>query len=196
MSPTVSIDLPTDGIRPVGISGMILRWLKMQQSVCRSPSSRTGWFTRRELTTKGTEVLCALVPAFRHIAALIMLAVWLASSQHCGLEAAGIIAEDAPHGSPHSGTAGCCSDTGNPCSHDGCNVVKSGTINPTVSFLKAPAPSLVACACFICLQLAVPEVSAEPTLLAVELDRPKNWVPAWQFVRRAAPLSRAPSLIG
>lgn len=191
-----SIDLPTDGIRRVRTTGIILRWLKMQRLFYGSHNSRMGWLTRRELTTKGTGVLCALVPAFRHIAALLMLAVWLASSQHCGLEAAGIIAQDASHGSPHTATSSCCSDTGNPCSHDGCNVVESGTINPAVSFLKAPAPSLVVCACFICLQLVAPDVSAEPTLVAADLDRPKDWVPAWQFVRRAAPLSRAPSLIG
>lgn len=125
-----------------------------------------------------------------------MLAVWLASSQHCGLEAAGLITREAPHSTAHLTTAGCCQDTGNPCTHDGCNVVESGTINPTNPFLKAPAPSLLACACFICLQLVAPDVSAEPTLVAADLDRPKNWVPAWHFVRRAAPLSRAPSLIG
>lgn len=125
-----------------------------------------------------------------------MLAVWLASSQHCGLEAAGIIAKEAPHSTAHSATSSCCEDTGDPCTHDGCNVVEGGTINPANSFLKAPTPNFVVCACFICFQLVIPDVSAEPTLEVADLDRPKNWVPAWHFVRRAAPLSRAPSLIG
>src|SRR5690348_16721632 len=121
-----------------------------------------------------------------------MLAVWLPASQHCGLEAAGLIAKEVPH----SASAGCCSDSSNPCTHDGCKVVESGVSKPAVNFLKAPAPSLAACLCFVCLQLVVPSVSAEPTLAVTESDHPKDWVAVWQFVRRAAPLSRAPSILG
>jgi hypothetical protein len=148
------------------------------------------------LTSEGAKVLSALVPAFRHIGAIIMLAIWLASSQHCGLEAAGIFARDTSHSAPHAATLGCCPSTCNSCSHDSCNVVENGTVSRAVSHLKAPTPSVVACTFSICLQLVTPEVSVEPTLVAADLDRPKDWVPAWQFVRRAAPLSRAPSLTG
>lgn len=124
-----------------------------------------------------------------------MLAVWLLSSQHCGLEAAGIIARDTSHGAPHSATLGCCPNTCNSCSHTKCNVVESGTINRAVSHLKAPAPTVLVCACFVCLQLLAPDLAAGSTLVAADLNRPEDWMPAWQFVRRAAPLARAPSLI-
>lgn len=149
----------------------------------------------RALTSGGLKVLCALVPAFRHLRALIMLAVWLLASQHCGLEAAGIIAGETSHSAPHSATLGGCPNTCNSCSHTKCNVVESGTINRAVSHLKAPAPTVLVCAYFVCLQLLTPDLAARSPLVAADLNRPEEWMSAWQFVRRAAPLARAPSPI-
>jgi hypothetical protein len=36
--------------------------------------------------------------------------------------------------------------------------------------------------------------AAEPMLAPAMMERPRDWVPAWQFVQRAAPPARAPSL--
>jgi len=55
---------------------------------------------------------------------------------------------------------------------------------------------LAACTCFLCLQLLPLVVAVEPIFAVTSSESPEHWVPVWQFVRRAAPLSRAPSLIG
>lgn len=138
------------------------------------------------------QISYAPVVIFRQIAVTFVLALWLAASQHCGLEAIGLI----PHEVPHATASHCCDASGDPCTHDGCNVVEGAMVKPAPTSLKAPSVNLVACAYIICLQLVTPDVSAQPTLAVSEIDHAQNWVPIWQFVRRAAPLSRAPSLLG
>lgn len=75
-------------------------------------------------------------------------------------------------------------------------MVESGLIKSSNEAIKVPTPSLAACTCFLCLQLLPPVVAVEPILAVTSSESPEHWVPVWQFVRRAAPLSRAPSLIG
>jgi len=128
-------------------------------------------------------VLC-----LRHVITVVLLALWLPATQHCGLEAAGLIAADA-----HEGCAEASCDH---CTHDGCNVVEGGFVKSSHEALKAPTPPLVACTCFLCLRLLTPVLAIEPNLAVSESVSPEHWVPVWQFVRRAAPVSRAPSLIG
>jgi len=135
--------------------------------------------------------LLSAVFSFRHFIAVVLLALWLPATQHCGLEAAGFFSMDGSHGT----AAVCCNGSGTACSHDGCRVVESEVSKPTNEAIKVPAPSLLACACFICLQLLIPDMSAEPTLVVAEADRAQRWVPAWHFVRRAALPARAPSLV-
>ncbi len=132
------------------------------------------------------------VSSFRHVVALVLLALWLPATQHCGLEAAGLIGADGPHVT-HEGCAGSNFDH---CTHDGCNVVESGLVKFSNESIKVPSPTSVACACLLCLQLFPPVLAIEPNLAISESVSPEHWVPVWQFVRRAAPLSRAPSLVG
>lgn len=127
----------------------------------------------------------------RRIIAVAFLALWLPVTQHCSLEAAGLIAAEPQH----AATAQCC-DTNARCSHDGCNVVENGVIKPVGEAAKVLAPDLSACLCFICLQLAQPGMLDESVLLVSAPEHPLDWVSTWQFVRRAAPLARAPSLLG
>lgn len=129
---------------------------------------------------------------FRKIVTLVLLALWLPTTQHCGLEAAGLIAAEVPHGAD----AGCCQMGGGPCTHDGCHVVESSLIKSSNELIKGPTPSLAACTCFLCLEFLPPVVAVEPLLAVTASDSAEHWVPVWQFVRRAAPLSRAPSLVG
>ena len=136
--------------------------------------------------------LLVIVSPLRHIIAIVLLALWLPTTQHCGLEAAGLIAAEVPHGAD----AGCCQTGGGPCTHDGCNVVESSLIKSSNEVIKVPTPSLAACTCFLCLQLLPPVVAVEPIFAVTASDSPEHWIPVWQFVRRAAPLSRAPSLVG
>ncbi|WP_157772255.1 hypothetical protein [Lacunisphaera limnophila] len=128
----------------------------------------------------------------RHIIAIVLLALWLPTTQHCGLEAAGLIGAEVPHGSD----SGCCQVGSGPCTHDGCNVVESALIKSTNEVIKVPTPSLATCTCFLCLQLLMPVLAVEPNLAVSDSEKPEHWVPVWQFVRRAAPLSRAPALVG
>lgn len=132
------------------------------------------------------------VSSLRHVIALVLLALWLPATQHCGLEAAGLIAADVAH----DATTACCEKSGGPCTHDECGVVESDLIKRGNEDIQVPAPTLVACTCFLCLQLLPPEPAAEPALTATASDHPQHWVPVWHFARRAAPLSRAPSLLG
>ena len=136
-------------------------------------------------------LITGVVSTLRHIIAIVLLALWLPTTQHCGLEAAGLIAPEAPHAD-----AKCCAMGNGPCTHDGCNVVESSLIKSSNDTIKVPTPSLAACTCFLCLQLLPSVWAVEPSLAVSEPETPEHWVPAWQFVRRAAPLSRAPSLVG
>lgn len=121
----------------------------------------------------------------------MFLALWLPATQHCGLEAAGLISGEAQHAAP----AQCC-NTSDRCSHDGCNVVESGVIKPVSEASKVLAPDLSLCLCYVCLQLVRSDLLDDSALLVSEPARPLDWVSTWQFVRRAAPLARAPSLVG
>lgn len=144
------------------------------------------------MTKNEKRPLFATVFTLRRIIAIVLLALWLPTTQHCGLEAAELIAAEIPHGAE----AKCCEMGDSPCTHDGCNVVESSLIKSSSDPLKVPTPSLAACACLLCLQLVPPVVAAEPIFAVTASESPEHWVPVWQFVRRAAPPVRAPSLVG
>lgn len=122
--------------------------------------------------------------------AFVLLALWMPATQHCGLETAGLIAA---HGE-HSGNTACC-ETSSPCSHDGCEIVEKVAFKPTLDLLQVSAPDLVACTCFLCFQLVYRDLSAEPVTPVAVFEESQAWVPVWHFARRAAPLSRAPSIL-
>jgi len=122
-----------------------------------------------------------LLPLF----SLLLLAVWLPATQHCVLDAAGLITK-------------ACSDTseaGQNHAKDACATVESSAYKAAAETLKVSAPDLIAAVCYLCLQLE-PMASPPPSVIlpAGSLDRPLAWVSTWQFVQRAAPSPRAPSL--
>ncbi len=126
---------------------------------------------------------------FRHIIAVVLLALWMPATQHCNLEAAGLIDAHAEH------KDSACFGGENPCSHDGCRVIEEITYKPSADLLKVPAPDLLVCSRFLCLQLAYRELSVESVTPIAPAEKPQAWVPIWHFVRRAAPLCRAPSVL-
>jgi hypothetical protein len=128
---------------------------------------------------------CGRVFSIRHIIAVVLLALWMPATQHCNLEAAGLIsAYDS------------CLGAGNPCSPDGCRTIEGLTDKPSADLLlKVPAPDLLVCSCLLCLQLAYRDLRIEPLTPVIAAEKPQAWVPIWHFVRRAAPLSRAPSVL-
>lgn len=119
------------------------------------------------------------------ILALILAAVWLPVTQHCGLEGAGLIAMQCEHD--------CAS--GQVDSDDGCCVVEKGQANIGPGAVKVQAPVLLQLLSPLDAGVVVPTAphSLTPELSAVPPERPRDWISTWHFVRRAAPLSRAPS---
>lgn len=127
---------------------------------------------------------------FRRILAIVFLALWLPATQYCTLVAAGIVDE----------TETCASapvtDNNDRCSRDACNLFEAGVIKPASEVSKVIAPDLSACLCFICLRFVQPGSVDESTLMVSAPEHPLGWESTWHFVRRAAPLARAPSVLG
>jgi hypothetical protein len=115
------------------------------------------------------------------LAALLLLALWLPATLHCGLESAGLIS-----------SASICTDGSNDhCAGDNCTQVENGLFNQKTGEIQVMSPDLFACACFLCPPL-------QPSAPADESDfqpsaQPQDWVTTWHFVRRNAPAPRAPS---
>ena len=178
------------GVSPLEWGGRDARVRTRGKSFPRSPVWHASGATKK-LTNSPPSPLHGDVSLFRRVIAIALLALWLPVTQHCGLEAAGLVSAHVPHPAP----AQCC-DTGGPCSHDGCSLVESGLTKPGTELSKLPAPAFFVLASFLCLQFSAPDSLSEPALVVADSEQPLDWVPAWQFVRRAAPLSRAPSLVG
>lgn len=128
----------------------------------------------------------------RRIIAVVLLALWLPATQYCTLVAAGIFADETQASAPEQ----CCNNTNDRCSRDACNLFEVGVVKPGSAASKVLAPDLSACLCFICLQFAKPGLVDESTLMVAAPEHPLDLESTWQFVRRAAPLARAPSLLG
>jgi hypothetical protein len=122
----------------------------------------------------------------RNVFALFVTLLWLVATQHCGLEAAGIFA----HGCEQAdGTHNCES-----VEHaDGCTVVEGGAYKTSSGALKVSGPQAVVCLWLTRAFAAEqkPEVAAMRRQYA---ERPRDWVPTWRFVQRAALEPRAPSM--
>lgn len=121
--------------------------------------------------------------------AFVLLALWLPATQHCGLEAAGLITAD----SADESTA-CCAPTATACAYDSCHVIEQFTPKTSNDSLQVPAPDFVACACFLCVQLINRDLDTETVVSVVATEQPMVWVPTWHFARRAAALPRAPAI--
>ena len=121
----------------------------------------------------------------RMLCYLLALA-WVPVTQHCELEAMGLIANQCASTSHADGHS---------CSGDTCNEVEKGAYKPASGDLKVPSPLLLACAGAVCSAMAavIPSLEELPSPKVVE--PPRELVPTWRFVQRAAPLSRAPSAI-
>ena len=123
----------------------------------------------------------------RTIVAIVMAWLWLPATQHCGLEAAGVLTAQCQH----AGAVGC-----GDCAGDGCNAVESGSYKIGNGTPKVSAPHLAVCVCLVCLNAAVPVLISEAAVFSRSYEeRPLEWVPSWQFARRAALLPGAPSLV-
>lgn len=125
----------------------------------------------------------------RMIVAVCLLASWLVASQHCGLEAAGLLAAH-----DDSAPVANCSEGSCACVHDSCHQVEEAGYRLDSRAAKLPTPTLADDAWLICQCLALREpVVACHIPTRTLMERPLDWVPTWQFVQRAALSPRAPS---
>ena len=117
----------------------------------------------------------------------LLLALWLPVTQHCALEAAGWLALTCPDTCEKADAA----TTG-----DGCELVESGAYKATPDTLKVSAPALFVAFTEMFVEPVSGDPVGAPALLPDEaIERPREWVPTWHFVRRAAPAPRAPAVI-
>jgi len=121
--------------------------------------------------------------------AVFLLALWLPATLHCDLEAAALWLD---HGE-HAGEACCVPSMG--CTHDGCDTLEGGALKLTDSPARVPLPALHACICLICATPPPADNLAATGSARAADSLATAWVPRWHFVRRAAPLSRAPALL-
>lgn len=115
--------------------------------------------------------------------ALMLVAIWLPVTQHCGLEGAGLIARQ------------CASDcTSGRTGADDCCAVEKAQCKLGNDTIKVPAPEILSSVPLlnVCLISLTAKVGTAD-LPVDSFERPQNWIPSWQFTRRAAPPSRAPT---
>ena len=124
------------------------------------------------------------------IVAFVLLALWMPATQHCGLEAAGVITANSANES-----VACCAPTAAACAYDSCHVIEQFAPKTSNDSLQVSTPDFVACACFLFVQILDRELSARSVVSVVATDYPMGWVPTWHFARRAAPLPRAPAIL-
>lgn len=124
--------------------------------------------------------------AFRRLIALLLVALWLPATQHCGLEAAGVWMLSGE-------SAESCCDHGDDCCADACAAVEDGRYTPHASSLKVSPPALLDWAGAFDLSVIVvpPKENGAGT---ESQERPQEWTRDWHFVRRAAYPPRAPAL--
>jgi hypothetical protein len=125
------------------------------------------------------------------LVAACLLAFWLVATQHCGLESAGLFAA---HDNQAEANGCCASSEG--CANDGCEMVEKGAYRSDSAGLAIASPQLSACLWSVNWNIAVPvrELRAEVSFRR-QFERPRDWLPTWQFVQRAAPSPRAPSFV-
>jgi hypothetical protein len=145
------------------------------------------------LTKTRARRLSVPVSTLLRFVSLVLLAVWLPATQHCELQAAGLIAAEIPHSEDDD-----CHGLGDGhCNHDGCDLVERSVIKSSNDTIKAPLPTLIDCAGFLGGLLPRERIVVrEPTPIPALAAAAQSWVPLRHFVRRAAPLSRAPSHLG
>lgn len=126
---------------------------------------------------------------FRKLLSLALAMLWLPAAQHCMLEAAEILAEQDSHAAHSS----CCESSTGACDADACSVVESGNYKPSAEMLAVPAPMLAVLADLAREFAIVVPKTADGRTPPATYDRPSDFSPVWQFVRRAAQPPRAPS---
>lgn len=119
---------------------------------------------------------------------LTLVAAWLPVTLHCRLEAAGFYDDEACCAGETAATA-----PAGECHDNTCPTVENALYKESARDLQIPAPALTTC--LVCLaSLPFPEPTADPDLSPARHAAPPELEVSWQFIARAAPPARAPSL--
>lgn len=118
-----------------------------------------------------------------------LVAAWLPVTLHCKLEAAGLF----------ESADACCAaeETSVPaadCKDDACPTVEDALYKESAHGLKVAAPAATDGIASLALVALYRDHPAEPTLSPPRHGPPRELRAAWQFLTRAAPPARAPSL--
>jgi len=141
-------------------------------------------FRRPNLDFRPASRRFAGVVRFGRFLLFTLLALWLPATMHCRLEAAGFFA--AHDDCADENSAGTSTD----CRDDVCPTVEEALYKESGVQLTAPAP-----APFLLFVLVSPPRLAAPARWAtLEAAPPAELAVRWQFLARAAPPARAPSL--
>lgn len=116
----------------------------------------------------------------------LLLAIWLPATLHCAIEAAGFA-------TPHH--TDCCAKD-NDCKADLCANVESSLIKESAPVLDLAAHVADGGVLYLtAFFLGASERLAEPNLALFSQAPPLEFSAGWQFLTRAAPPARAPSLL-
>ena len=116
----------------------------------------------------------------------LLALAWVPLTQHCDLEVLGMNAAQCHDGG---------STDGDGCAGDACKQVESGDYKLPRELARVTSPQLLALLCVI-RQSEAPVSLSEVNEVEAAGRRPDDWIPSWQFARRAAPPARAPSWMG
>ena len=123
---------------------------------------------------------------FLRLFSIVALALWLPMTLHCDLEAAGLIpvgCEPDAHGTETTGAT------------DSCDLVESDSYKPATFARVIFPPALLPDVFNVAEVLIAIDLLAAPVGTAWVEDVAPTWVSTWQFERRTALPSRAPSLV-
>jgi hypothetical protein len=123
------------------------------------------------------------------IFALCLALAWVPVTGHCRIEALGVdfaaCSDDCHEPSP----AGAAHD-------DGCALIESGLYKTGSGTITVRAPAIASlCAFCDCSRISALGPVLDPGTVSLRATHPRDWVPAWHFVQRAAPSPRAPSVV-
>lgn len=123
-------------------------------------------------------------PLFRLVAFSLIL-VWGPATMCCAREAAGW---------GIGCSADCCHESGSAHAEpaEGCNVIEDGAYQTTIPALKVAPPIGELGLGVSCTRHFEPELETEHAGYVSEIVRTRDWVPVWQFERRAAAPAHAP----
>lgn len=120
------------------------------------------------------------------ILVLLLLTLFGSATLHCRianlLDSEASVAKQHCHALPDDG-----------CTRDHCDVLEQGLFSGSSDSVKIDAPAFSFCDCLLCVVALTRGWELEELPPAKAEDGPSNWVPLWNFDRRAASVPRAPS---